>query len=144
METITTLTTKGHVIDAKAVAAFFVAPIGTVTAANCLFAYNNETDDEDSESDLADEEVRTYEHVVAWREDVSMSKAILKSNIDKVGRKWLREKGLGKEGKKAKEKKVRKMLIKEFWPKKNTLLGKKKWEAVEMEKLKGLEGQGWM
>jgi hypothetical protein len=100
------------------------------------FACGNDTDDDaDSEPD---EEVRAYERLATWREDVSES---LTEFVTGEGRQFKKKKTEKEVEKKSEEeKKVRKMLIKEFWPKKNTKLGKKNWKAVEVE---GLEGQGW-
>lgn len=140
MKATTSTTHKGLAVAAKAVAVFLIALIATVTVGKYLFTYDNETDDgEDDGPSIASSDVQDRQHrtqredrIAAWRDDVSEST----SKDEKVERRRLQKKEKGKAEKKAKaEEKVRKMLVKEFWPKKNTLLGARKGEVVDVGSL---------
>lgn len=131
---------KGLATVAEAVCVFFIVLTATITAAKCILnghvgADEDAKDDSIKPLDFAAEirarradykAKRRSEHVVSWREDVAASSA----KVDKAERKRVR--ALKKAEDKAREKKVRNMLIREFWPKRNTLLGARKGEIEEV------------
>jgi hypothetical protein len=78
-------------------------------------------------------EISNDDQVAEWRGGVQGDTDLVvgkKGEEKRDGKKKL----IKKVDEKTREKQIRKMLIKEFWPKRNTLLGGKKGEVAEVEK----------